>query len=228
MFVSAIVPAYNEEGWVGETVAALLGISEIGEVIVSDDGSKDKTSFEAWEAGAIVCRSSANRGKSQALREGVRIARGEILAFVDADLKETAAGIKGLIHAVLADETDMAIAAFSSGRPAGLGLTRSLAYWGIRCFTGREMLCPLSGQRVLRRDLWNRLNFQGQGFAAEVELTIECLQNGFRTKEIPIRMSHRSGGNDLGSFLHRGKQFVEIFRLLSTKARRSAVQKEVK
>jgi glycosyltransferase involved in cell wall biosynthesis len=228
MFVSAIVPAYNEEGWVGKTVAALRSIPEIDEVIVSDDGSKDKTSAEAWEAGAIVCRSNVNRGKSQALREGVLISRGDILAFVDADLKETAVGIKKLIHAVQADETDMAIAAFKSGKPTGLGLTRSLAYWGIRCFTGRKMHYPLSGQRVLRRDLWNRLNFHGEGFAAEVELTIECIQNGFRAKEIPVWMSHRCGGNDLHSFFHRGKQFVEILRLLGSRVTRLTSLKEIR
>ncbi|HHU76719.1 MAG TPA: glycosyltransferase family 2 protein [Firmicutes bacterium] len=218
MFVSAIVPAYNEEGWVGDTVAALRSLAEIDEVIVSDDGSQDRTSAEAQGAGAIVCRSNVNRGKSQALREGVFMARGDVFAFVDADLRETAAGIRKLIHAVQAGETDMAIAAFGSDRPAGLGLTKSLAYWGIRYFTGEKMHYPLSGQRVLRRDLWNRLSFSGEGFAAEVELTIECIRKGFRVKEIPVRMSHRLGGNDLRSFLHRGKQFVEILRLLGCRS----------
>lgn len=222
MLVSAIVPAYNEEGWVGETVKTLLSIPEITEVIVSDDGSNDRTSSEAWEAGAIVCRSNVNRGKCQALREGVLISKGDILAFIDADLKETAVEIKHLINAVLTDETDMAIASFKSGKPAGLGLTRSLAYWGIRCFTGRRMLAPLSGQRVIKRELWNRLNFRAEGFAAEVELTIECIQNGFRVKEIPVCMSHRCGGNDLNSFLHRGKQFIEILNLLSHRVIRLA------
>ncbi len=220
MPVSAIVPAYNEEGWVGKTVEALLKIPEMEEVIVSDDGSTDNTSHEAQEAGAIVCRSNLNRGKCQALREGINISKGEILAFVDADLKETAVQIERLIHSVLADETDMAIASFSANKPAGLGMTKSLAYWGIRCFTGRKMLSPLSGQRVFRRELWNLLNFRAEGFAAEVELTIESIQNGFRVKEIPVCMSHRCGGNDFHSFLHRGKQFWEILNLLYQRVNR--------
>lgn len=214
MTVSAIIPAYNEEGWVGKTVAALFTVPEIDEVIVSDDGSTDRTSYEAWEAGAIVCRSSINKGKCQALRNGAYLARGDILAFVDADLKETALEIKKLIQAVQADETDMAIASFRSARSVGLGLTKSLGYWGIRLFTGRKMLSPLSGQRVMKRALWEKINFQAEGFAAEVELTIESLQKGFRIKEIPVCMSHRCGCNNLQSFFHRGQQFMEIFNML--------------
>jgi len=220
MGVSAIVPAYNEEGWVGKTVETLLAIPEINEVIVCDDGSTDNTSTEAREAGAIVCRSNINRGKCQALREGAYISKGEFLAFVDADLKETAREIKKLIDVVLTDEADMAIASFTAGKRVGLGLTRSLAYWGIRCFTGRKMLAPLSGQRVLKREVWDLLNFRAEGFAAEVELTIESIQKGFRVKEIPVNMSHRCGGNDLKSFLHRGKQFMEILNLLSQRIAR--------
>ena len=185
MLVSAIVPAYNEEGWVGKTVETLFKIPEIGEVIVSDDGSTDKTSHEAWEAGAIVCRSSLNRGKCQALREGVYISRGEILAFVDADLKESAEQIKYLIYAVMTNETDMAIASFKTDKPAGLGLTKSLAYWGIRCFTGEKMQTPLSGQRVIKRELWNLLNFQAEGLALRLRLPLNAFKNGFRVKEIP-------------------------------------------
>ena len=64
MLVSAIVPAYNEEGWVGKTVKPCL-LPEICEVIVVDDGSIDKTALEALNAGAIVCRNSANRGKAR-------------------------------------------------------------------------------------------------------------------------------------------------------------------
>ncbi|RJX23645.1 MAG: glycosyltransferase family 2 protein [Dethiobacter sp.] len=213
MQVSAIVPAYNEEGWVGKTVLALQELPEIGEIIVVDDGSTDKTSLEAWYAGATVCRFSRNRGKSQAMRDGADLARGEILAFVDADLGETALEFRQLISCVLADHADMVIASFKSSRKAGLGLVKSLAYWGIRYYTGQEMVAPLSGQRVMKRSLWESLNFQADGFAAEVALTIESLRRGFRVKEVPLEMSHRAWGNDYEAFFHRGGQFYDVIKL---------------
>ncbi|MGI5822329.1 MAG: glycosyltransferase family 2 protein [Dethiobacteria bacterium] len=213
MQVSAIVPAYNEEGWVGKTVQALQAVKAIEEIIVVDDGSTDHTSGEAQEAGATVCRFSKNKGKSQAMREGARLARGEILAFVDADLGETAREFRKLIASVSADETDMAIGSFQAPKRAGLGLVKALANWGICYYTGQKMAAPLSGQRVLKRNLWEALTFPVEGFAAEVALTIESLRKGFRVKEIPVQMKHRFGDNSCRAFLHRGSQFYAIMKM---------------
>ncbi|MDO9533755.1 MAG: glycosyltransferase family 2 protein [Bacillota bacterium] len=214
MQISAIVPAYNEEGWVGKTVEALKEIPEVFEIIVVDDGSTDNTAFEAWDAGATVCRSSFNQGKSQALRDGTRIAKGDIFAFVDADLKESALEVKKLISAIKKDEGDMIIASIESTQKAGLGLVKSLAYWGIRYHTGKIMSTPLSGQRVLKRSMWESLKFQSDGFASEVALTIESIKKGYRVKEVPVDIKHRFRGNDYQSFFHRGNQFFSVLKLL--------------
>lgn len=213
--VSAIVPAYNEEKWVGETVQALRKLKEVDEIIVIDDGSMDKTALRARKAGAWVCRFDRNRGKSQALRRGAYWARGEILAFVDADLGESALEFSRLIASILADEADMAIGFFRAPkRRTGLGLVKLLANWGIRHYTGQNMVAPLSGQRVLKRCLWDALLFEAEGFAAEVALTIESINKGFRVKEIPVQMRHRCWGNSFRGFLHRGTQFYAILKLL--------------
>lgn len=215
LLISAIIPAYNEEGWVGKTVEALFKLPEIDEVIVVDDGSSDKTALEALSAGAVVCRNSTNRGKSQALRDGAGISRGELLAFVDADLRDSALEVRKLILPVAADEADMTVARFNSkGKAAGLGLVKALAFWSIRLYTGQEMLAPLSGQRVIKRSLWEAIDFKAEGFAAEVALTIESIRKGFRVKEIPVEMSHRMRGNDFHSYLHRGSQFFAVMKLL--------------
>lgn len=214
MLVSAVVPAYNEEDRVGKTVRALTRIPMLGEIIVVDDGSTDRTAVEAWKAGAVICRNSINCGKGEALREGAKMARGEILAFVDADLEETAQEFKWLIDAVAGDEADMAIASFKTKRRAGLGLTKSLAYWAIYTYTGMKMTTPLSGQRVLKRTLYESLHFSAGGYAAEVALTVESLQRGFRVVEIPLQMNHRFYGNDLRSFMHRGQQFYDLLKLI--------------
>lgn len=217
MFISAIIPAYNEEGWVGKTVQALKELTEINEIIVVDDGSSDRTALEAWDAGATVCRFSYNRGKSQALREGAALARGDILAFVDADLGESAFKFRQLFNCILSDQADMVIASIKSTRKGGLGLVKALAYWGIRYHTGHKMSSPLSGQRVLKRILWESLNFRADGFAAEVGLTIESLKKGFKVKEVPLEMHHRFWGKSYGAFLHRGEQFYDILKLFLQK-----------
>jgi len=212
--ISAIIPAFNEEGWVGETVKTLCQLSEIDEIIVIDDGSTDRTAHEAGKAGAVVYRSIKNCGKSSSLYYGANIAQGDVFVFVDADLKHSAFEVKKLIHAVINDEADMAIGAVKLTAKSGLGLTLALAEHGIRYYTGRKMLSPLSGQRALKRYLWESLNFYADGFAAEVALTIESIKKGFNVKEIPLDITHRFRGNDLSSFFHRARQFYSIMKLL--------------
>jgi dolichyl-phosphate beta-glucosyltransferase len=90
--LSVVVPAYREEGRIGDSVrrlsAALAEVDRDGgvEVVVVDDGSGDATAAEAAAAGARVVSLSVNRGKGAAVRQGVLAARGRTIAFVDADL----------------------------------------------------------------------------------------------------------------------------------------------
>jgi glycosyltransferase involved in cell wall biosynthesis len=84
-FISVIVPAYNVEHQIGEALASVVAqLYEPLETIVVDDGSSDRT--------AAVARDSADKliaadhgGASRARNLGVRAARGELIAFLDAD-----------------------------------------------------------------------------------------------------------------------------------------------
>ena len=91
--LSVVVPAYREADRIGGTVtairAALGELDRAGEleIVVVDDGSPDDTAARAEDAGAdVVVRSSPNRGKGAAVRQGVLAARGRTVAFTDADL----------------------------------------------------------------------------------------------------------------------------------------------
>lgn len=84
--VSVIIPAHNEEMTIGGVVASVIHHPEISEVIVVDDGSIDDTSVKAKQAGANVIRLSENRGKGNAMNEGVLISKDDIILFLDADV----------------------------------------------------------------------------------------------------------------------------------------------
>jgi biofilm PGA synthesis N-glycosyltransferase PgaC len=89
-FVSAIVPAHNEEGVIRETVERLLALEwPAFEVMVVDDGSTDRT-VEAVSslvsAGRVrLLRKEVNEGKAMALNDALPLLRGEIVLLVDAD-----------------------------------------------------------------------------------------------------------------------------------------------
>ena len=86
--VSLIIPAYDEEGVIAHKVADALALDyprELLEVIVASDGSADRTAEEARRAGADLVLELEPGGKVAAQNAAARRARGEILAFSDAN-----------------------------------------------------------------------------------------------------------------------------------------------
>lgn len=209
--VSAILPARNEAGRVGSTVRAVMAAGLADEVLVVDDASRDGTGREAALAGARVIALPRHGGKGRALRAGVLAAAGGVLLFLDADLEDTAREAGRLLAPVLAGTADMAVAVLP--RPpvrGGLGLALGAARWGVMGLTGRRLEAPLSGQRALRRAVWEALAGCPGGFGVEVALTVDALRAGYRLAEVPVPFRHRATGRDLAGFLHRGRQMGAI------------------
>lgn len=89
--LSVVIPAKDEAHRISSTVAEVAGALEAlvrdrYEIIVVDDGSSDGTAVRAEEAGAVVVSLPSNRGKGAAVRRGMSIAQGAVVAYTDADL----------------------------------------------------------------------------------------------------------------------------------------------
>ncbi|MGQ9568649.1 MAG: glycosyltransferase family 2 protein [Anaerolineae bacterium] len=86
--VSVIIAAYNEQAFLGSTVASVLESGFPCELLVVDDGSTDRTPqiLEAFGERIRVLRHPVNRGKGAAMASGLRAATGEIVVFCDAHL----------------------------------------------------------------------------------------------------------------------------------------------
>jgi glycosyltransferase involved in cell wall biosynthesis len=84
--VSIVIPAYNAETQLARSLASVLAQDYTPfEVIVVDDGSTDATAAVAARFPAVRCLRQANAGPSAARNRGAGEARGELIAFVDAD-----------------------------------------------------------------------------------------------------------------------------------------------
>ncbi|NMB45912.1 MAG: glycosyltransferase family 2 protein [Firmicutes bacterium] len=211
MLVSAIIPAFDEEKTIAKTVSALQAVDEIDEIIVIDDGSRDRTADESKEAGAITFSLAENCGKGQALQVGCAISQGEILLLLDADLQDTAQEAIALLRPVMRGEADMSIAVIplSAGK-GGFGLAQRLSRWAVQRSGGPKMAQPLSGQRAFRRQIWRELGFSG-GFGVETALSMGVHRRGYRMVEVPVLMSHRRTTKDWKGVVHRGRQFLHVF-----------------
>ena len=101
--ISFIVPAHNEEAWVGRCVSAirsgLESLAEPHEIIVVDDASSDATASIARQQGAQVIRVE-HRQIAATRNAGARQARGDIFFFVDADTLVNAAAIQSALRGV--------------------------------------------------------------------------------------------------------------------------------
>jgi len=215
--VSIIIPAFNEEGLVGQTVHAVSALPGVGQIIVVDDGSTDNTAHVAKDAGAIVLRSEKNLGKGDALNLGIKEAIGDIVLLIDADLGKSAVEGRKLVDPVIKGQADLTIARFTSrNRKGGFGLALNLARKGIRHLTGLNMQAPLSGQRALNRKALAVLdNKFASGFGVEVAMIIDLARHGLVIREVPVEMSHRETEKNLAGFVHRGRQFWDILSIIT-------------
>lgn len=214
-YITVIIPAYNEEQYIGCTVSAAWNICGVRQVIVVDDGSRDRTAEAARKWGAQVIELGVNSGKGGALNAGARHIEGEVVLLIDADLGQSAAEAGILSGPVISGEADMTVAVFPSLKgKAGFGLVKGLARAGILHFTGLTMEAPLSGQRAIRREFLMDLVPLAGGYGVEVDLTVRAGIMGCRIKEVPVNMSHRASGRDLKGFMHRGRQFLHVAQAL--------------
>ena len=215
-FVSILIPAYNEAKNIQATIQAIKSIGKVDQIIVINDGSQDDTSTLAKQTGVEVIDLDKNIGKGGALNYGVKFAKGEIIGLLDGDLGKSASEVEKLLIPVVENKVDMTIGRFlAAKKTGGFGIVTTLAKKGIRWFTGLEVASPLSGQRVMRRIVIEKVKFFESGFGVEVGLTIDIFRLGFRVKEIPVQMTHAETGRDLAGFLHRGRQFIDVAIVLA-------------
>lgn len=215
--ILVFIPAFNEESSVVLTVSGVKKLEEVGKVVVVNDGSKDRTAQLAEKSGAEVVSFSKNLGKGKALRLALdQLDWGlyRAIVFIDADVGETSEEAKKLIEPVLKKEADMVIGVLPKpSKGGGFGLVKKLARWGISRLTGFQAQAPLSGQRAFSAKLLQQVALE-DGFGLEVALTIDALRQGFRVFEVPVQMSHSVTGRNVAGFLHRGKQFVDVLKVL--------------
>ncbi|MEX1358017.1 MAG: glycosyltransferase family 2 protein [Gaiellaceae bacterium] len=206
--VAVLVAARDEEERIAATVAALRERFPEAEVIVADDGSRDRTADAAEEAGAVVLR-LPRRGKGQALSAAERAAPPGALLLCDADLD---GDLRPLVDA--APEDGIAVARFAERVGGGFGIAKAAAAAVILLRTGFEAEEPLSGQRFVSPRARQAVFPLAPGFGCETRMTIDAVEAGLPVVEVELPLAHRATGRDPAGFLHRGRQLLDA--LLAT------------
>jgi glycosyltransferase involved in cell wall biosynthesis len=170
---SILIPAYNEE----KTIASVIKVaveSNLGTVLVVDDGSTDKTSLVAKQAGAEVLTLEKNLGKGGAVVEGASFLQTPLIILLDADLVNLKVShIADLVKPVLEGKADMTRGIFTEGR------------WQT---TAAQHITPqLNGQRaMLREKLLSVSGLRESRYGIEIAITQQARQDKWKMLEVPM------------------------------------------
>ncbi|MDX2030103.1 MAG: glycosyltransferase family 2 protein [Blastocatellia bacterium] len=213
-YLSIVIPAYNEENRIGTTLKGTFDYLDTqaydAEVIVVDDGSKDRTTqrvleFQERAQGRLrLVENPGNRGKGYAVRNGMLAAAGEIILFYDADLATPTSEIAKVIEPIAEDRYDVVFGSRAlkyeligthqsflrelRGRGgnlflrAMLGLSFKDTQCGFKAFRKAAARAIFPLQRV-------------EGFGFDPEILFIAQKQGWRLLEMPVRWNHVEGSS---------------------------------
>jgi glycosyltransferase involved in cell wall biosynthesis len=158
--VSVIVPVYNEEKTVSQVVDKLLSRDDFCEVICVNDGSTDRSQKELGKFGGRIKLISfvENLGKGEALAAGIEIAKGDLVAFIDADLTNlTERHVAALLSPILDGKADAVLGYAKRGDMPNLTahLTGQRVYKRVDLLPHLDQIAPSRfGVEVLLNDIF--------------------------------------------------------------------------
>lgn len=212
MTIDVVIPAHNEEAYLGLTLDGLTQVGNISNVIVVDDGSTDRTAEIAHKHQVKLVRLQHNQGKSAALMAGVRESKSDFILMLDADVGASACEVTKLIDAYPVGENACVVALFPvvPGRGGGLGIAVRVARTASTIMGGWRMLAPLSGQRLLRRDTLENIFPLPYGFGLETAMNVRLGKAKVHLIEVMTQMDHRVTQNDFRGRIHRLRQLIHL------------------
>lgn len=223
--VSVIIPAFNEELAVRETILELremfAGTDIEAEIIIVDDGSKDNTAREAKIAGARVIQHRSNRGYGASLKTGILAAGNDIIAITDADGTYPAQFLPDMLAEL--EHADMVVGS-RTGAEVNIPLSRKPAKWFLRVmanYVANTKIPDLnSGLRVFRRDVAVQyFAILSDQFSFTTTITLAMLCDKYAVRYVPIDYRKRQGKSkimpwDAGSFAVLIMRVAMLFRPL--------------
>lgn len=182
--ITVIIPALNEEKTIALVVHLASRSANVSEVIVVDDMSMDNTVSEARAAGATVI-TSTRLGKGTSMKEGVLVAKNEIIVFLDADITTYPGDVVDLLaQPLIRDEADFVKSYFNrqAGRVTEL-VAKPLLSILYPAFPNFRQ--PLSGMIAGKKQLFSKCEFE-EGYGVDIGILIDMYHLGVSIKEVGI------------------------------------------
>ena len=191
-----IIPALDEEDAIGPLLAA-IDRALVRDVIVGDNGSRDRTADVARAGGAEVVH-VAERGYGAACAGALaKLADDvEVVLFMDADGSDDPAEVPSVLAPIFEQRADLVIGARVVIERGALTPQQRFGNWLATLLIRliyRHRYTDLGPFRAIRRDLLDRIAMQDRRFGWTVEMQVRALQLGARVVEVPVRYRKRVG-----------------------------------
>jgi len=226
---SIVIPAYNEEARLGDTLEKVLSYVHAqawsAEIVVVNDGSLDKTAeiiraFGAKDPIVRLVENPGNCGKGYSVRNGILNTRGEVIIFSDADLSSPIEESSKLLNA-LDENTDIAIGSRwiraetqTQRQPVHRQIFGRIFNLLLRLTLGLHFKDTQCGFKAFKRPaalaIFQLQKIERWGFDPEILFLARKL--GFKVKEIPVVWGH-SGGTRINPLVDGFRMFTEMLRV---------------
>ena len=204
MKLSIIIPVYNEEKSLEKVVDQVFAV-DLGpidkEIIISDDGSQDRTyeiiqKLHTKYPELISYHSPTNLGKGAAVRLGIALSSGEIITIQDADLELDPNEYPTLLTHLLNQETKIVYGSRFLNAKIKLKWTSRLANRFLTLLTnllfGSKLTDMETAYKMFLRESLNAIRLRCVRFDFEPEITANFLNKGYHIMEVPITYTPRT------------------------------------
>lgn len=221
--LTIIIPAYNEEKTVGNVIRNIK--KEIGqydyEILVIDDGSRDRTAEISKENGAIVFSHPYNCGLAEAFRTGIKKAlerKANTIVHIDADGQYLASDIPRLIKPIIEKRADLVLGSRFKGKIEKMPLIKRLGNkafsWVISNIVKIRISDAQTGFRAFTRQIAEKIKIISD-YTYTQEMTIKAIKEKFKIVEVPVYFGRRWGKSRLLSnpFSYAIKAWINLLRV---------------
>ena len=221
--ISVIIPALNEANTINEVIDLLNQSDLVDEIIVVDDKSLDKTVEISLKAGAKVI-TGTKLGKGASMKDGLLIAKNEVILFIDADITNYPQNLVELmIFPILNEEFDFVKSYFTrqAGRVTELVAKPLLS---ILYPEFPQFIQPLSGMIAGKKSFFNQIKFE-DGYGVDIGILIDMHKLNAKITEVDIgnienrmqsleqlgKMSKEVSNTILDKSIKGGNKNLEVF-----------------
>ena len=207
--ISVVLPAYNEEANLPRIVPAVIDVvsrlTDDYEVIIVDDGSRDRTAEVSQNLSSVYppvrpVRHEINRGYGGALATGFATASKDLLFFTDADNQFDVGELEKLM--ALINVADMVVG-YRAPRRDPVYRRLNAAGWNLLVnllfgYTARDVDCAF---KLFWRRILDRVVVESRGATFSAELLVRTRRAGFSIREVPVKHLPRLAGHQTGARL---------------------------